>query len=56
MDNREVWQFIKENLQNDKNVILISVLESRGGSPGKAGFKLAVSENAQFGTIGGGVM
>jgi xanthine dehydrogenase accessory factor len=53
----EVWKFIQEKLNNNLKVILLWVLESNGSSPGRRGFKLAVSEDDEFiGTIGGGIM
>jgi xanthine dehydrogenase accessory factor len=52
-----VWKFIQEKLNNNLKVILLWVLESNGSSPGRRGFKLAVSEDDEFiGTIGGGIM
>jgi len=52
-----MWKFVQENLANKKKVILTVVLESKGSSPGKAGFKIAVAEGNKFvGTIGGGQM
>ncbi|MDB5197476.1 MAG: Xanthine and dehydrogenase maturation factor XdhC/CoxF family-like protein [Flaviaesturariibacter sp.] len=53
----EVWLFIREKLTADIPVILLWVLESEGSSPGRSGFKLAVSADGSFnGTIGGGIM
>lgn len=51
------WNFIFEQLSNQNQVILMSVIESRGSSPGRQGFKMAVSENFEMqGSIGGGIM
>lgn len=53
----EVWNFIREELSEDNNVVLIVVVERNGSSPGIVGFKMAVSETgAMKGSIGGGVM
>lgn len=53
----EVWQYINHNLHNSNKIILLWVLESEGSSPGRRGFKMAVSANGGFdGTIGGGMM
>jgi xanthine dehydrogenase accessory factor len=53
----KIWKFIKEQLENKKKVILIIVIEKIGSSPGKIGYKMAVSENGELeGSIGGGVM
>ncbi len=57
MKDLKMWQFVKKNLFNKNPVILTVVLESKGSSPGKAGFKLAVVKDRKFeGTIGGGQM
>ena len=52
-----VWKFILIKLSANEEVILLSVLESEGSSPGRAGFKMAVATDGSFsGTIGGGIM
>ncbi len=51
------WQFVARQLRAGKPVALLVVAESAGSSPGRAGFKMAVSaEGALCGSIGGGVM
>jgi len=53
----DIWSFILEHIQSKKNVILITVAECKGSSPGKVGFKMAVSSDGSIaGSIGGGVM
>ena len=53
----EVWSFIREELSVNNNVVLITVVERNGSSPGIVGFKMAVSETGEMkGSIGGGVM
>ncbi|MBS4012709.1 MAG: XdhC family protein [Bacteroidetes bacterium] len=53
----KIWNFIKEKLESNHKVILITVIERIGSSPGKAGYKMAVSEDGLLeGSIGGGVM
>lgn len=53
----EIWQAIHDQLEASRNVILLWVLESDGSSPGRRGFKMAVSADASIcGTIGGGMM
>ncbi|MDX9694490.1 MAG: XdhC family protein [Bacteroidales bacterium] len=53
----ELWNFIISELSKNKKVILIIVVEVNGSSPGKVGFKMAVSESGVLnGSIGGGVM
>lgn len=40
-----------------QRVVLLYVLESKGSSPGRRGFKMAVASDGEFcGTIGGGIM
>jgi xanthine dehydrogenase accessory factor len=57
MKDFAVWQFIRDKLNSGKKVVLVSVLNSQGSSPGKAGFKMAVAQNKEYvGTIGGGEM
>jgi len=51
------WQFIYNNLQQATPVILLYVLESKGSSPGRQGFFMAVNEMGEMsGSIGGGMM
>ncbi len=53
----KVWEFILQKKTTSSRVILLYVLESKGSSPGRQGFKMAVSSNGDFyGTIGGGIM
>lgn len=53
----QVWQFIQQKKQQSKRVMLLYVLDSLGSSPGRQGFKMAVSSDGDFcGTIGGGIM
>lgn len=53
----KIWQFLRATLQAEQRAILLYVLDNKGSSPGRKGFKMAVSENGQFiGTIGGGIM
>lgn len=57
MKDLKMWKFISESLKKNESVLLTVVLESKGSSPGKAGFKIAVSGNSgSVGTIGGGQM
>ncbi len=53
----KTWQFIQAKLSVSIDVILLYVLESKGSSPGRQGFKMAVAADDEFsGTIGGGIM
>ena len=52
-----LWNFIKNKLELNEKVVLMIVAESSNSSPGRQGFKMAVSENGETaGTIGGGLM
>jgi xanthine dehydrogenase accessory factor len=52
----KVWQFIAGRLHRSRPVMLLVVAESTGSSPGRQGFKMAVSTDDMCGSIGGGVM
>ena len=53
----KVWSFILSNLQNNRAIALLYVVDSQGSSPGRKGFAMAVNEEGIFeGTIGGGIM
>ncbi|MBN2616150.1 MAG: XdhC family protein [Bacteroidales bacterium] len=52
-----LFSFIRDRLNEDQPVMLMTVMEWHGSSPGKTGFKLAVSADGQLtGSIGGGAM
>ena len=51
------WSFIKEKLDQSTPVTLLYVLYSKGSSPGRQGFKMAVAKDGSMvGSIGGGIM
>ena len=51
------WQFIYNKLSASVDVMLLYVLHSKGSSPGRQGFNMAVAaDNSFFGSIGGGIM
>lgn len=52
----EIWHFIDRHLQLGYSVVLLVVAESSGSSPGRAGYKMAVTKTDLCGSIGGGVM
>ena len=53
----DIWSFIIKELEKDNRVMLITVIAVKGSSPGKKGFKMAISSGGQIlGSIGGGVM
>ena len=53
----KIWRFIKDKLEKDISVVLLYVLDSKGSSPGRQGFKMAVANDREIlGTIGGGIL
>lgn len=51
------WQLIQSSLQQKVEVMLLYVLESKGSSPGRQGFMMAVNANGEMdGSLGGGIM
>lgn len=52
----KLWQYILSQLETGVPVVLLCVLESHGSSPGRQGFKMAVSHDRHIGSIGGGMM
>jgi xanthine dehydrogenase accessory factor len=57
MNKIQFWEFLHECLQDEEPVLLLLVVESGGSSPGKPGFKMAVTVDGRiYGTIGGGIM
>jgi len=53
----ELWNYIHNQLSEKKRVMLITVIDCKGSSPGRVGFKMAISEDTTIaGSIGGGVM
>jgi xanthine dehydrogenase accessory factor len=51
------WQLIHQSLQMQIPVMLLYVLESKGSSPGRQGFMMAVNATGQIcGSLGGGIM
>src|SRR5688572_26911337 len=52
-----VWGLIHDSLRKKIPVMLLYVLESKGSSPGRQGFLMAVNANGEMeGSIGGGIM
>lgn len=52
----DFYKSVRELLQQEQRLILMVVIANEGSSPGRKGFKMAVSKNKMFGTIGGGIM
>jgi xanthine dehydrogenase accessory factor len=52
-----VWQLINKSMREAIPVMLLYVLESKGSSPGRQGFFMAVNAKGEMGgSIGGGIM
>lgn len=52
-----MWNFIENKLNEQELIYLMVVIESKGSSPGKQGFSMAVcSDGSLSGSIGGGIM
>ena len=52
-----IWSFITKRLNKSERVVLMVVIDSQGSSPGRKGFKMAVTENGEMsGSVGGGLM
>jgi xanthine dehydrogenase accessory factor len=57
MKELDLWIFIYNKINRNIKVNLLIVAESSLSSPGKSGFKMAVSEDVEtYGSIGGGIM
>ena len=52
----DFYKSVRELLVEDQRVVLMVVIANEGSSPGRKGFKMAVSTNRMLGTIGGGIM
>lgn len=50
------WHFILKHINRSQSVILLCVVESHGSSPGRQGYKMAVTSEDIYGSIGGGIM
>ncbi|WP_293871562.1 XdhC/CoxI family protein [Flavobacterium sp.] len=53
---KSFYKELQQALQSEKRLVLMVVITNEGSSPGRKGFKMAVTKNAMFGTIGGGIM
>ena len=52
----DFYKKVQEVLQSEKRLVLMVVIASEGSSPGRKGFKMLVTKNQMYGTIGGGIM
>ena len=57
MKENKIWKFLFNELKSGRRAVLLLVVNSKGSSPGRAGFKLILSESGEtVGTIGGGAV
>ena len=52
----DFYQKMQDLLRHEARFVLMVVIANEGSSPGRKGFKMAVSKQHMFGTIGGGIM
>jgi xanthine dehydrogenase accessory factor len=53
----DIWKYIQKELQSGAKVMLMVAVDLKGSTPGRRGFKMAVSGNGGlYGSVGGGVM
>ena len=53
----ELFRTLAERLKENKPSILVTITKTRGGTPGKTGFKILIGEEGRIvGTIGGGAV
>ncbi len=52
---KEVFEVLNKRINENEASVLVTIIEMKGSTPGKAGFKMLVGENGRVaGTIGGG--
>lgn len=57
MKELHIWKLLLSELALNGQAALLLVVESKGSSPGRVGFKMAVSKDeAMAGSVGGGIM
>ena len=52
----DFYRKVQEVIQSEKRLVLMVVIANEGSSPGRKGFKMLVTKNQMYGTIGGGIM
>lgn len=52
----DFYKTVHELLHQEQRLILMVVIANEGSSPGRKGFKMAITKKRMFGTIGGGIM
>ena len=57
MKSISTWKLIRDSMEMNISVMLLYVLDSKGSSPGRQGFFMAVNEAGEMmGSLGGGIM
>ncbi len=57
MFSRDIYRELLKKVERDETVALVTVIETSGSAPGKAGFKMLVdASGATLGTVGGGLV
>jgi len=55
--SKKLYQRLWEMVERDEPAALVTLLETKGSAPGKAGFKMLVDEQGEsLGTVGGGLI
>ena len=52
----DFYKKVQQILLEEKRLILMVVIANEGSSPGRKGFKMLISKQQMYGTIGGGIM
>ncbi len=52
----DFYKKLTKILQSEQRLVLMIVIANEGSSPGRKGFKMVVTKNQMYGTIGGGIM
>lgn len=52
----DFYRRVSQILESEKRLLLMLVIANEGSSPGRKGFKMLVTKNQMYGTIGGGIM
>ena len=52
----DFYKRVQQILQEEKRLVLLVVIANEGSSPGRKGFKMIVSKQQMYGTVGGGIM
>jgi xanthine dehydrogenase accessory factor len=54
--DEEILSRMAESIKENREFVMVEVIESSGSTPGKPGFKMLVFDDEIFGTIGGGAL